>query len=58
VQREDAIREHEEARAAILAQGCELSELPRAAHEEFVKAVQPLHEEARANYGKKALELL
>jgi tripartite ATP-independent transporter DctP family solute receptor len=58
VQREDAIREHEEARAAILAQGCELSELPRAAHDEFVKAVQPLHEEARANYGKKALELL
>jgi tripartite ATP-independent transporter DctP family solute receptor len=57
-QRNEAIREHEEARAAILAQGCELAELPRAAHEQFVKAVQPLHAEARATYGKEALKLL
>jgi TRAP-type C4-dicarboxylate transport system substrate-binding protein len=58
VQREEAIREHEDARAAILKQGCDLAELPRAAREEFVKAVQPLHAEARETYGKKALELL
>jgi TRAP-type C4-dicarboxylate transport system substrate-binding protein len=58
VQREEAIREHEDARAAILAQGCDLAELPRAAHEDFVKAVQPLHEEARETYGKRALALL
>ena len=57
-QRGEAIREHEESRAAILAQGCELAELPRQAHDEFVKAVQPLHEDARKSYGTQALALL
>jgi tripartite ATP-independent transporter DctP family solute receptor len=57
-QRQEAVREHDEARAAILAEGCELAELPRQAHEEFVKAVQPLHDEARRSYGKEALALL
>ena len=57
-QREEAIREHDEARAAILAQGCEIAELPLAAHEAFVRTVAPLHEEARSSYGKEALALL
>lgn len=56
-QREEAIREHEEARAAIVAQGCEIAALPREAHEAFVKAVQPLHDEARRGYGRDALAL-
>jgi TRAP-type C4-dicarboxylate transport system substrate-binding protein len=57
-QRDEAIREDREARAAIEAQGCEIAALPRAAHEDFVKAVQPLHEEARRTYGKDALALI
>jgi C4-dicarboxylate-binding protein DctP len=57
-QREEAIREDVAARAAILAQGCALAELPRQAHEDFVRAVRPLHEEARRGYGKEALALL
>jgi len=58
VQREEAIREHDEARAAIVAQGCEIAALPREAHEAFVKAVQPLHDEARRGYGRDALALI
>ncbi len=57
-QRREAIREHEEARAAIVAQGCKIAELPRAAHEAFVRLVAPLHDEARQSYGKEALGLL
>jgi TRAP-type transport system periplasmic protein len=57
-QREEAIREHDEARAAIEQQGCEIAELPRAAHEAFVQAVQPLHDAARRGYGKQALALI
>ncbi|MEA2928276.1 MAG: hypothetical protein QOG38_704 [Hyphomicrobiales bacterium] len=57
-QREEAVREHDEARAAIVAQGCEIAPLPRAAHAEFVKAVAPLHDEARRGYGKEALALI
>jgi C4-dicarboxylate-binding protein DctP len=58
IQREDAIREHDESYAAIVAQGCEIAALPRAAHDDFVKAVQPLHDEARSSYGKQALALI
>jgi TRAP-type C4-dicarboxylate transport system substrate-binding protein len=58
IQREDAIREHHESHAAIVAQGCEIAALPRAAHDDFVKAVQPLHDEARRGYGKEALALI
>jgi TRAP-type C4-dicarboxylate transport system substrate-binding protein len=57
-QREEAIREHDEARAAIEAQGCEIAALPREAHDAFVRMVQPLHDEARRGYGKDALALL
>jgi tripartite ATP-independent transporter DctP family solute receptor len=57
-QREEAIREDREARAAIEAQGCDIAALPRAAHEDFVKAVDPLHDEARRTYGRQALALL
>ena len=58
IQREDAIREHEESYAAIVAQGCEIAALPRAAHEDFVKTVRPLHDEARRSYGREALALI
>jgi TRAP-type transport system periplasmic protein len=57
-QREEAIREHDEARAAIEAQGCEIAALPRDAHEAFVKAVAPLHHEARRTYGSALFGLL
>jgi TRAP-type transport system periplasmic protein len=57
-QRAEAIREHEEAYAAIVAQGCEIAPLPRAAHEAFVKAAQPLHDAARQSYGRQALALI
>jgi TRAP-type C4-dicarboxylate transport system substrate-binding protein len=57
-QRAEAIREHDDAYAAIVAQGCAIAPLPRAAHEDFVKAVAPLHDEARRSYGREALALI
>jgi len=58
VQRELAIEEDKEARRAILAQGCVISELSAAEHGQFVTAVKPLHDEARVTFGAKLFSLL
>ena len=50
-QRDLAIAEDREARAAIEAAGCEIVELTAAEHAQFVAAVAPLLDEARKTYG-------
>jgi TRAP-type transport system periplasmic protein len=50
-QRSDHEREEEEARAAIVAAGCEIAELTPAEHAAFATAVQPIYGEARRQYG-------
>jgi tripartite ATP-independent transporter DctP family solute receptor len=50
-------REEEEARAAILAAGCEIEELTAAEHAAFAAAVQPIYGEARRQYGDKLMAL-
>jgi tripartite ATP-independent transporter DctP family solute receptor len=50
-QRELAIEEDRQARAAILAEGCEITELTAQQHALFRDAVAPLLDEARATYG-------
>jgi TRAP-type C4-dicarboxylate transport system substrate-binding protein len=57
-QRQLAIEEDREARAAILAAGCEITELTDAEHGEFRAAVTPLLEEARGRYGEQMLGLI
>jgi len=52
-QRTLAIEEDSEARAAILAAGCEIAELTAGELEKFRAAVVPLTEEARGTYGKR-----
>jgi len=50
-QRKLAIEEHESARKAIEAEGCEIVELNAREHDAFVAAVQPLLADARKMYG-------
>jgi TRAP-type C4-dicarboxylate transport system substrate-binding protein len=50
-QRGLAIEEDRDARAAILAAGCEIAELNAGEHAQFLSAVAPLLTEARATYG-------
>jgi TRAP-type transport system periplasmic protein len=57
-QRGLAIEEDKEARGAILAQGCEITELAGEEQEQFVTAVKPLHDEAGETYGPKLFSLL
>src|SRR5262249_34793895 len=56
-QRELHVAEEEEARAAILAQGCELVELGAREHAAFAAAVAPLIAEARASFGAELFAL-
>jgi TRAP-type transport system periplasmic protein len=56
-QRGLAIEEDTQARRAILEAGCEIVTLNPGEHEAFVAAVKPIYGEARAQYGKVALEL-
>ena len=56
-QRAETVREHEEALAALKAEGCDVAELPPAGHEAFVKSVQPLYEEARRALGPELFKL-
>jgi TRAP-type C4-dicarboxylate transport system substrate-binding protein len=56
-QRGLAVEEHETARQAILAQGCEIIEPDPDAHREFVAAVAPLYVEARNAYGAHMFDL-
>ena len=56
-QRELAIEEEREARAAIEREGCEIAELSLAGHAAFAAAVLPLLDEARETYGRDAWRL-
>ncbi|MPZ55233.1 MAG: hypothetical protein GEU91_01805 [Rhizobiales bacterium] len=57
-QRAETVKEHEESLAAIKTEGCEIAALPREGHDAFVKAVQPLHDEARKAYGPELFGLV
>ena len=57
-QRELAIEEDREARAAILGAGCEIVELSAGEHAAFRAAVAPLLDEARGTYGQKIFDLV
>jgi TRAP-type C4-dicarboxylate transport system substrate-binding protein len=57
-QRELAIEEDRQARAAILAEGCEIAELTAEEHAQFRTAVAPLLDEARATYGREMFALI
>jgi TRAP-type transport system periplasmic protein len=57
-QRGLAIEEDREARAAILAAGCEITELNADQHTQFRTAVAPLLTEARTTYGREMFDLI
>jgi TRAP-type C4-dicarboxylate transport system substrate-binding protein len=57
-QRELAIDEDRAARAAILAEGCEITELTASEHAKFRDAVAPLTVEARGTYGQKLFDMV
>ena len=57
-QRELAIEEDREARAAILGAGCEIVELSAGEQAAFRAAVAPLLDEARGTYGQKMFDLV
>src|SRR4029077_9984266 len=57
-QRELAIEEDREARAAILAAGCEITALSADQHVQFREAVAPLLDEARRTYGANMFEMV
>ncbi len=56
-QRNTAELEDEQSRKTILAAGCEIIEAADIDHASFVKAVQPLLDEARTTYGRAAMRL-
>ena len=57
-QRELAIEEDGAARAAILAEGCEITALRPDEHAQFRAAVAPLLTEARGTYGQKMFDMV
>ena len=57
-QRGLAIEEDREARAAILAAGCEITELDADQHAQFRTAVAPLLTDARTTYGREMFDLI
>ncbi|MGB7077980.1 MAG: TRAP transporter substrate-binding protein [Xanthobacteraceae bacterium] len=57
-QRDLAITEDRESRAAIEAAGCEIVELTAPEHDQFVAAVAPLLDEARATYGRETFDMV
>jgi len=57
-QRELAIEEDREARAAIQAAGCEITVLSAAGHAQFRNAVDPLLDDARRVYGADMFEMV
>ena len=58
VQRRLAVEEHETARVAIEAAGCEIVSLSPHEHESFVEAVQPMLKNARETYGSEMFAML
>jgi TRAP-type C4-dicarboxylate transport system substrate-binding protein len=57
-QRELAIEEDRASRAAILAEGCEITELAAGQHAEFRDAVAPLLAEAHGTYGRAMFDMI
>jgi TRAP-type transport system periplasmic protein len=57
-QRDLAIEEDRDARAAIEAAGCEITELSAGEHAQFRAAVAPLLAEARGTYGQEMFDLV
>lgn len=57
-QRTLAVEEHEQSRKAIEDAGCEIHELTAPEHAEFVKAVQPLLDDARGMYGEAMFKMV
>jgi len=57
-QRELAIEEDRTARAAILAEGCEITELTADQHAQFRADVTPLLAAARGTYGQKLFDMI
>ena len=57
-QRELAVREEEIARKTLDSSGCEIVELTPEEREAFVRAVRPLHDEARKRFGEETFALL
>jgi TRAP-type C4-dicarboxylate transport system substrate-binding protein len=57
-QRDLAIEEDREARAAILAAGCEITELNASELAQFRAAVAPLTAQARGTYGQKLFDMI
>ncbi len=57
-QRNLHIEEEEDARKAIVAEGCEVVELSEAEHDAFAAAVTPLLDEARETYGRELFDLV
>ena len=57
-QRELAIEEDREARAAILAAGCEITALSADQHAQFRETVAPLLDEARRTYGANMFKMV
>jgi TRAP-type C4-dicarboxylate transport system substrate-binding protein len=57
-QRELAIEEDRTARAAILAEGCEITELTADQHAQFRAAVAPLLAQARGTYGQAMFDMI
>jgi len=56
-QRDTHVREEEDARAAIAAEGCEIADLTPQQHAEFAACVAPLRDEAARTFGEKLLGL-
>jgi TRAP-type C4-dicarboxylate transport system substrate-binding protein len=57
-QREYAVAEEETARKALEAEGCEFVELTATERSAFVRAVKPVHDEARRRFGEEVFALL
>jgi TRAP-type transport system periplasmic protein len=56
-QRELHVREEEDARKAIKAEGCEIVELTAIEHEALAAAVKPIRDEAMSTYGRELMDL-
>jgi len=57
-QRELHVKEDDDAMAAIRNEGGEILELTAQEHEAFVRAVTPIYDEARSQYGRDLLDLV
>jgi len=58
LQREFAVAEEESARKVLEVEGCEFVELTADQRAAFVRAVKPVHDEARSRFGEAVFALL